>query len=88
MPNRNAKRPRKPIRAAQQVPVPVSVDPLAGRLVIRLKDAFRVIGCGPTKGYELIKDGRLKVTRIDHMTLAYTASIRDLLGLADQTTAT
>jgi hypothetical protein len=57
-----------------------AVDPFAGKVVMRLKEAFAVIGCGPTKGYDLIKDGRLRVTKIDHMTLAYVSSIRELLG--------
>jgi hypothetical protein len=57
-------------------------DPLEGRLVVRLKEAFRLIGCRDSKGCELVRDGRLKVIRIDHMTLAYVSSIRELLSLA------
>jgi hypothetical protein len=70
---------RKPPAAHVQAPPD---DPLAGKLVVRLSDAFAILGVGSTKGFELIKDGRLRVVKIDKRTLAYTSSIRELLGIA------
>lgn len=81
--------PRANARPAKRAAIPVIADdPLAGKLVVRLNRAFDVIGCGHSKGFQLIKDGRLKVIKIDGMTLVYAASIRALLGLTDQSTAT
>jgi hypothetical protein len=71
---------RKPKQRPDPRP-PFARDPLDGRLVVRLKEAFALIGCGHSKGYELIAAGRLKVVRIDRMTLVRVDSIRALLEL-------
>jgi hypothetical protein len=54
-------------------------DPLSGRLVVRLNEAWDILQISPAKGFELIKDGRLKVTRLDRVTLVHISSIRELL---------
>jgi hypothetical protein len=56
-------------------------DPLAGKLVVRPKEAWAIIGCGHSKGWELVKEGRLKVTKVGAMTLIHAYSIRELLGV-------
>jgi hypothetical protein len=58
---------------------PALADPLEGRLVVRLNEAWDILQVSPSKGFQLIKDGRLKVTRLDRVTLAHVASIRELL---------
>jgi hypothetical protein len=54
-------------------------DPLSGRLVVRLNEAWDILQISPAKGFELIKVGRLKVTRLDRITLVHVSSIRELL---------
>lgn len=58
------------------------IDPLAGRLVVRLPEAFQLLGIGPTKGYQLVKSGDLQTVRIGRRTLVHAHSIRALLGIA------
>ena len=65
----------------RELPIPDADDPLAGKLVVRLNEAFEIIRCSPAKGYRLVRDGRIKVTKIDRMTVAHVSSIRKLLGL-------
>jgi hypothetical protein len=54
-------------------------DPLAGKLCIRPNDAWPILGIGPSLGWELIKDGRLKTTKIGKARLIFVSSIQDLL---------
>jgi hypothetical protein len=56
-------------------------DPLAGKLVVRPKEAWAIIGCGHSTGWKLVKEGRLKVTKVGAMTLIHAHSIRELLGI-------
>jgi hypothetical protein len=86
MPRPRAKRPimhRKPTakRTAVEVQVP-SADPLAGKLVVRPKEAWAIIRCGHSKGWDLVREGRLTVIKVGAMTLIHAHSIRELLGIA------
>jgi hypothetical protein len=59
----------------------VSDDPLAGTLVVRPQKAWKIIDCGKSKGWDLVKEGRLEAIKIGGMTLITTRSIRALLGI-------
>jgi hypothetical protein len=77
---------RLPRRRAAAAPTGATVsripsDPLAGKLVVRPKEAWDIIRCGHSKGWELVKEGRLTAIRVGNMTLIHTHSIRELLGL-------
>jgi hypothetical protein len=54
--------------------------PIDAKLTYTIREFTEVSGLGPTKTYELIKDGRLKVIKIDGRTLITAASARALLG--------
>jgi len=54
-----------------------------GPICISINETVRVLGIGRTKVYELIKDGRLEVVKIDRRTMVRTASIRTLAGEGD-----
>lgn len=48
-------------------------------LTVGVREACALTGLGPTKVWDLIGKGRLKVTRIDRRTLVFVASIEKLL---------
>ncbi len=49
---------------------------MATPLLHRLPDAFESLGIGKSKGYELIKDGRLRVVKIGRRTLIAEEELR------------
>lgn len=61
----------------------VPSDPLAGKLVVRPKEAWAIIRCGHSKGWDLVREGRLTVIKVGAMTLIHAHSIRELLGIGD-----
>lgn len=82
MRSRHTKRSAKSLQTAsagQRTAAAATADPLEGRLVVRLNEAWDILQVSPSKGFQLIKDGRLKVTRLDRITLVHVSSIRELL---------
>ena len=79
LPPRPDKRP--PSRPTTETPA----NPLDGALAMRPDDCFRVLGVGHTFGWNLIKDGKLQVTRIGRRTLVHADSVRKLLGAPEAT---
>ena len=65
----------------QKPSAPSSDDPLHGRLAVRPQEAWMIIGCRKTKGWTLVRQGRLEAVRIGGMTVITTRSIRELLNL-------
>jgi hypothetical protein len=54
-------------------------DPLAGRLNIPQNQAFKIIGVGRNKGFQLIREGHLQTVRLGERSNPVTvASIRRL----------
>ena len=51
-----------------------------GPLLIPRKAAFAMIGCGPTKGHELINAGMLDARKIGDKTVITMASIRGFVA--------
>ena len=47
-------------------------------ILIPLTQGFGVIGVGPTKGYQLVKEGKIKVVKIGRKSLAIVADLRSL----------
>jgi hypothetical protein len=47
-----------------------------GPLLVPRKAAFAMIGCGPTKGHQLINAGQLDARKIGEKTVVTMASIR------------
>lgn len=50
----------------------LSVEPL----FLPLREGFTVIGIGPTKGYQLVKEGKITVVKIGRKSLASVANLR------------
>lgn len=48
-------------------------------LAVRRRDACRALGVGMTKLKELIRDGKLKETRIGTASLIHVSSLRELI---------
>jgi hypothetical protein len=53
-------------------------------LSLTVKSTCALTGLGPTKVWELIRDGRLEVARIDGRTLVLYPSVQRLLSLNEQ----
>lgn len=51
----------------------------AGAMLLSRKAAFAMIGCGATKGHELINAGLLDARKIGNKTVITTESIRALV---------
>lgn len=51
-----------------------SVEPL----FLPLSEGFSVMGVGRTKGYQLVKEGKIKVVKIGRKSLTSVASLRSL----------
>jgi hypothetical protein len=60
----------------------VQSSALGKPLTVTIKKTKELSGLGNTKIYELIKDGRLKVVKVDGRTLIIFASLEALLGCA------
>jgi hypothetical protein len=56
----------------------IAIEPL----VVRRAEAARMLRLGMTKLKELIRDRKLKETRIGAVSLIHVNSIRELLGIA------
>ncbi len=47
-------------------------------LLIPVRDAFEMIGVGPTKGYEMVKAGLIETVKVGHSRMAVYASLKTL----------
>ena len=56
-------------------------DTIGGRLLIPALEGFRMIGVGPTKGWEMVKDGTLETVSIGRRR---HIKARSLLRIAEQ----
>jgi hypothetical protein len=54
-------------------------DPPVEREALPLREYFAFVGVGPTKGYELIKSGRLKTRKIDKKRIGTISDGREFL---------
>jgi predicted DNA-binding transcriptional regulator AlpA len=65
------------MREVEQLPDP------AQRPTISAQEAFRLLGCGRTNGYEMIRQGTfpVQVLRLGRVIRVPTARLLDLLGL-------
>jgi hypothetical protein len=52
------------------------MDQLTGMLGVPPKVAWQMIGCGPTKFWELVKNREIETYKIDRATRAYVPSIK------------
>jgi excisionase family DNA binding protein len=68
---------RQTATRVSKVPPPLGFEPL----VVRRAEAARMLRIGQTLLKELIRDGKLRETRLGSASLIHVASIRALLGI-------